>query len=331
MNRKWENMKKKYQDNGQLRQKIYIGCLLVAVCCLFAGILAKYVHESVTENSQITADKFYFTTNILGDTKMINTDGTEQMGYAFDAQSTEGTWSLYGSGQHDITIRVQNYFDNLRITEQEIAYEGSVTVQDADGKDITKASGGEFPELKIGTEIFSKGTLTPAESDKKAQTDMTLSIPAYTAWNYADGTVVTARIKSTSPYKKTLTMKFVLYAVDTTLKYRIVDSVGSPYAELILMTNADKSVQPWLKWPESLSIDNTNPLTYTYANGAFTQQAGMTDRNMQISQALKNGQSESIYFFKNNTSENYAKDETIVVPTSDTTSGTEKYVIEIGK
>lgn len=92
---------------------------------------------------------------------------------------------------------------------------------------------------------------------------------------YKDGTTVIVKIASTSPYKKTLTMKFILYATDTTLKDRITDSSGSPYAELVLMTNVEgnNGVKPYLNWSKELEIDNTNPLT-------FTQQSGMTEKNM---------------------------------------------------
>lgn len=324
MNRKWKKRAKNYQENGQLRQKIYIGCLLAAVCCLFVGILACYIYQTVTENSQITAETFYFTTNILGDTKMVTADGAEETGYSFGDTSTENTWNLYGASEHNITIQVQNYYDELRITGKEIAYEGSVTVQNAKGNEIKKGSEAEFPALKLGDSAFEKGTLTPAASGDKAQAELTFSVPAYTEWNYEDGTVVTVRIKSTSPYKKTLTMNFVLYATDTTLKYKVVDSVGSPYAELVLMTNADDTVQPWLEWSDELSIDNTNSLTFTYNDGTFTQQTGMENRNMQISKALQIGESESVYFFKSDTSKNYAKDMTVV------TEKNGRYTINLG-
>lgn len=65
---------------------------------------------------------------------------------------------------------------------------------------------------------------------------------------------------------------------DTTLKYRITDSFGSPYAELVLMTNVEgnNGVKPYLNWSKELEIDNTNPLT-------FTQQSGMTEKSISLS------------------------------------------------
>ena len=65
---------------------------------------------------------------------------------------------------------------------------------------------------------------------------------------------------------------------DTTLKYRITDSFGSPYVELVLMTNVEgnNGVKPYLNWSKELEIDNTNPLT-------FTQQSGMTEKSISLS------------------------------------------------
>lgn len=330
-----KKMQKKNRDHRQHRQMILIGSLFVAVCCLFGGILARYIHQSVTEKSQITADSFYFTANLLGDTTMVPQEGAEQESYAFGEASTEGSWDLYGASQHEIKVIVQNYYDAFRVTKEEIAYTGSVTVTDADGNEIKKASpeaegsGTPYPVWKQGDQIFSNGTL-PAGENGKQETTLTLQIPSYTEWNYTDGTVVTAKLTSTVPYRKTLTLKFILYATDTTLKYQVVDSVGSPYAELILMTNVDEAagVKPTLQWSDDLSIDNTNPLTFTYDkdSGAFTQQNGMENRNMQISQSLQAGRSESIYFFKTDTTKDYSKEETIVNP-----GGENNYVVLIGK
>lgn len=321
MENKWKNLKEKYTDDRQLRQKIYIGVLLIAVCCLLVGILARYIHQSETGNSQITSENFYFTSNLLGDTKMVSEDGQSKDQYAFGAKSTEGTWYLYGAGEHDVTVQVQNYFDKLRVTQKDIAYTGTISVKDKNGKTISTS--GTSPELKKGSDAFTGGTLKTG-SEGTAD-ELTLAIPKHSEWDYADGTTVTLTLKSTVPYKKTLTMKFVLYATDTNLKYRVEDSAGSPYAELILMTNVDGSsgVKPYLTWSDELEIDNTNPLTFSYAGGAFTQQSGMTDRNMQISETLKTGRSESVYFFKKDTSKNYSKKETIVNPVND------KYTITV--
>ena len=312
-------IKKRLKEDGQLRRRIYIGLLCIVVCCLFVGILAKYIYEKATQTSQITADKFYFTVDLLGDTKMVSSAGDEGTTYSFGEKSTQGTWYLYGASKHDIQINVQNYFDELRITKQDIAYTGSISAKDPDGNEIASV---DNLLLKNGDTTFASGILQTGDT-KKSQT-LTASIPSHTDWSYKDGTTVTVTIKSTSPYKKTMTMKFILYATDTTMKYQINDSAGSPYAELILMTNVDVNIKPYLVWSTELEIDNTNPLTFYYdSNNKIVQQDGMENRNMQISQALKTGRSETIYFFKNDTSKNYAQSETIVSPVNN------KYTINI--
>ena len=320
MDEKWRKFKSRYKEDRQLRHKIYIGFVCVAVCCLFVGILAKYIYEKATQTSQITADQFYFTADLLGDTKMVSTEGEEGTTYSFGEKSTSGIWYLYGASTHNINIKVQNYFDELRINEQDISYEGDISVKDPKGNEITTVNN---LALKDGETTFTQGTLK-AGNDQRSKT-LTAAIPSHTDWQYEDGTTVTVTIQSTAPYKKTLTMKFILYATDTTMKYQINDSAGSPYAELILMTNVDADIQPYLDWSDELEIDNTNPLTFTYNGNQFVQQTGMENRNMQISQALKSGRSETIYFFKNDTSKNYAKSETIVNQVDG------KYTIAIGK
>lgn len=320
MGERWRKFRVRFKNDRQLRHKIYIGFVCIVVCCLLVGILAKYIYEKATQTSQITADKFYFTADILGDTKMVSTDGNAGETYSFTEKSTQGTWYLYGASEHNIQIQVQNYFDELRITEKDIQYTGSISATDPEGNEISSITD---LALKNGNETFINGTLNKADT-KQSQT-LTAVIPSHTNWAYKDGTTVTVTIRSTAPYKKTLMMKFILYATDTTMKYQINDSAGSPYAELILMTNVDADIQPYLDWSDELEIDNTNPLTFTYNGNQFVQQTGMENRNMQISQALKSGRSETIYFFKNDTSKNYAKSETIVNPVND------QYTVTIGK
>ncbi len=331
MDRKPEVRMKKKDRRRQLRQRVGTVVLLVAVCCFFGGVFARYLYQRSTDYSQIVADHFYFTADLLGDTQMVPVDGVQGEHYNFTAASTEGSWYLYGASEHRIQIRVQNYYDDLRVTEDAISYRAEVSVKKADGTAIQKTE--TFPILKKGEENFSSGTLSTledgADTAGKAYDDLILDIPAYTEWTYEDGTVVTAKISSEKPYRKTLTLQFVLYATDTALRYKVVDSAGSPYAELIIMTNVNingDGVQPYLVWSEELSIDNTNPLTYTLGtDGTVTQQAGMENRKMQISKQQKTGESESIYFFKQDTSKNYSKKEMIVTPDS---SGTYTITIE---
>ena len=329
MKRKNNNRKK--TGERRLRQKTYVVvCLLLAVCCLFGGLLARYIHKSKTDPGQIIANKFYFTTNLLGDTRMVAQDGSTDTSYAFTDGSTEGTWYLYGASKHEIKVAVQNYYDSLRVTDADISYETSVEVTDADGKKLTvdadnmptlvKTDGNADQAENTTGSTSGKYTLAKDGNGTGISDPLTLVIPEHTAWDYDDGTIVTLKVKSTRPYTKTLTMHFALYAVDTTLSYQVIDSVGSPYAELVLMTNVESEnattgIRPYIQWPAELDIDNTNPLTFTKSeNGTFIQMDGMENRDMQISQTLATGRSESIYFFKKDTSKNYSQKKTIVNP-----------------
>lgn len=300
------------------RNPILLTAVLIS-CCLLGGLLAKYIYQTVTDPGQITSEYFYFTADILGDTKMTASDGSTGETYSFKKQSTEETWYLYGGSAHTIDIRVQNYYDDLRMTEENITFKTALFVKDAEGKEIaTETTGPSITEKgTAGSTGTSEYTLTGHRASTK---ELELNIPSNSQWIYPESAVITVKISSTAPYTKTLTLNFALYAKEAALRYEVKDSVGSPYAELIIMTNIEtddetvQNVQPYIKWPESLSIDNTNKLTFRYNNGSFTQQEGMADRNMQISEAFATGRSESIYFFKSNPSENYTKAETIVQP-----------------
>jgi len=309
MGEKNTRTRKKQEKDRKRWRKLTAGGLLLAVCCLVGGISARYIHQTISRTSQITSEHYYFTVDLLGDTTMVADTGETSDTFAFGEESTEGTWSLYGAGEHEIAIQVQNYYDNLRITEKEISYTASVTAKNPDG---TEVAGDKLPTLQTTDRTeFTKGTL---EGDQESAETITLVVPSYTNWSYEDGTIVTVTLHSTAPYTKTLTLHFQIYATDNTLQYEIVDSVGSPYAELILMTNVENHVQPVISWPEALSIDNSNRLTFTYQNGAFTPQAGMENRTMQISEKLQSGRSESIYFFKADTSKDYTCGRTVINP-----------------
>ena len=120
-------------------------------------------------------------------------------------------------------------------------------------------------------------------------------------------------------------MSFILNRTDAELKYKVIDRAGSPYAELILMSDSADTLQPYINWADGLLIDNTNSLTFICTKGNFMQQPGMESRNMQISQSLKAGQSETICFFKSDVNENYTMSETIVKPDAEN-----RYIIQVG-
>lgn len=324
----------KSQYKFRLKQNILV-LAVILVLLVAVVVMAKYLRSFRPVSGIMTSDKFYFTTDLMGDSTMVDSSGENPgNGYVYE-NVQEGTWNLYGGGAHEITFELRNYYDDLRITQGQISYTVSVEAKTPAGE-----GGSSSPVTGLATVSGSpadpadgakpEGTLGEAGTEKKAVQKLTLSIEEAQTVSYKDGTEVIVTIRSTSPYEKIMMLHFLLYQVDTYLSYEIQDSIGSPYAELILMANSVGteslgSVQPYLdwSWSQDLSIDNTNRLTY---GNDFAQQAGMTDRNMQISRELRAKESKSIYFFKADVSKNYSKQRTVVNKNDEG-----KYVIPIGK
>lgn len=289
---------------------------IVAVVALIGGIGAKYLIKFSSDKGKMTADKFYFTTNLIGDQTMIPSEGENSEEYQYE-DIQKGEWHLYGGEAHEISFQVRNYADTKRVTEDEISYSASVISKKADGTEIKNlATIKKNDETVQNTQDTTVTSVLPGKSPTRDL--LVLAIQDSKTNSYDEGTEVVVTIASISPYKKTMEFHFKLYTVETYLSYEVKDSVDSPYAELFIMTNivdgssnGNGGVQPTLVWPQELSIDNTNSLTYT---DGFTQAEGIENRKMKISQELKAGESESIYFFKSNPKKNYSKKRTIVEP-----------------
>ena len=119
---------------------------------------------------------------------MVPLDGQELGGYAFGEKSTEGIWYLNGSEAYDIDIQVQNYYDELRITEKTITYEVEASVWREDGTEITDSG----VQVKKENTAVVNGVLTGGIS---SQDKITVEIPGHEAWAYEDGTEVSVRIR----------------------------------------------------------------------------------------------------------------------------------------
>lgn len=299
------------------RQHLFIILGIVVTLGLIGSIAAKYLFTHTSPSGQVTSSDFYFTADLLGDTKMVPTEGEASDYYAFGTESTEGTWQLYGGSQHIIEIYVQNYYDSSRIQQTDITYSTDISVVDKNGNSISFTDNSKKPILNNSSTNQNEYVMKGGQQETNK---LILTIPPVTDWNYEEGTVVTVEIKSTKPYEKTLKLNFHMFASDATLKYRVTDTNGSPYAQLVIMTNIESgggsaSVQPYIEWPETLSIDNTNKLTFTRdTSGNFVQQQGIEERKMQISESLPTGRSETIYFFKKNVQKNYSVGDTVVMP-----------------
>ena len=315
---------KKREEKSSSKPIIVAG--IIVTLALIMGVSAKYLMKFLSDTGEITADKFYFTSDLLGDQTMMPTSGEISSNYQYE-DVQKGEWHLYGGGAHEISFAIRNYADEKRVTQTDIVYTANVIAQAPDGKEIEGLVTLKSGENTNGTESLD-GILSRTTQNSNA---LTLSVKSSKDVPYAEGTKVIVTVESQTPYKKTMEFDFLLYTVDTYLSYAIKDSVNSPYAELFIMTNivdggsADTGgVQPYLKWTSELSIDNTNSLTYTN-EGTFQPQVGIKDRNMQISRELKAGESESIYFFKSNPKENYTTEQTRVGLEDD------RYTINIDK
>lgn len=267
---------------------------LAVLMTVATGVLAKYVWETQSEYAQISSPPFYFTADVLGDSVMSVTENGE---YSYDDKQIR-SWDLYGGGEHEINIELRNYYDELRVTQEDIAF----TVKVTENASVNKNSG-SFAANEDGTYAQQSDTLK-------------LTIPS----GYKEGDEVAVTVASTSPYKKTIELSFKLHVSDHGLTYRVVDAVYSPYAELEIMNGTDNEAEITLNWNISeLFIDNTNELTFNVgSDGIFTPQEGTKDGNMKLSRPLKANESVSIFFFKNDTSRNYS--------TADTAVGADKII-----
>lgn len=316
-------MKKKEKKNIS-NFLIVIG--IIAVVALIGGIGAKYLIKFSSDKGKVTADKFYFTTDLIGDQTMIPYEGENSEEYQYE-DIQKGEWHLYGGETHEISFQVRNYADEKRVTKADVSYTASVVAKNVSG---TQMDG--LATIKKSEAKDAQSTNVPSilSGGQKTTDTLVLSVKSSEDSPYAEGTEVVVTIESQTPYKKTMEFHFKLYTVETYLSYEVKDSVDSPYAELFIMTNivdgsstGNGGVQPTLVWSQELSIDNTNSLTYT---DGFTQAEGIENRKMKISQELKAGESESIYFFKSNPKKNYSKGRTIVEPGQNS-----EYTIDLSK
>lgn len=293
------------------RSKVIL-ILAGAALMLVGGLAARYFWQSWSEYATVTSEPFYFTANLLGDTEM-----TANVENLYSLNSPSGTWHLYGGGEHKVDFTIQNYYDDLRITQNVIEYTATVDAKDFNGVTLTDSTG----NLLTGSQNLGEAPVTEGAKYEQKSQKLILTIPG----GYTEEKTVTVEITSTKPYKKTLELNFVVHPAGTGLIYEVVDSVNSPYAELIIRNDTGKEVQPTIDWSgTSLSIDNTNELTFKYDGTAFTQQPGMEGKKMTVSRALKPNESVSIYFFKSE-SKNYA----IANTTVNTTINDSNYTITI--
>lgn len=284
-------MKKRHQSG----KKNTIIILAVILCLIIGWTAAKYLRNFPETSGVMTSESFYFTAELLGDSEMTQFEGE----HFFLNNPENGTWHLYGGGEHKVTINVRNYYDDLRVTQEVITYSAGVKGENDIGATLTDGNGNQLGDtLTLGTQPE-----TESGTYEKDEQQLCLTIPD----NYKETSTVTVTIQSSRPYTKIMELSFVVYPAEQALTYEIVDSVNSPYAELIIRNGTSQPVSPVIDWRDTtLSIDNTNELTFVKKeDGTFDAQPGMTEKNMTLSRAIKSGESVSIYLFKSD-KKNYA-------------------------
>lgn len=279
---------------GRYNIPLVTAIIIALLLCLVVGIGARYVYVTSTKPvTQISALDFYFTVDLLGDTNELS--------------DLEKDIHLYGGNAKTVSFNVQNYFDELRINAKEIKYTVDVST-DLDSYD-------------------GKWTITSAPSDKTmtagtAETDTyTLSLP--TGYEQqGKPTVVTATVKSSTPYTKEMKLNFLLHSTDAPVTYRVVDNPGDAYAKLIVMVSenidAGKIKVDWSNvnaQANILQIDTTSPqiLDGTIALSGVNDPANQTSgylSQVTTTKALGKGSSMQIYFFKSNPALDYSKPDT---------------------
>ena len=240
-------------------------------------VLARYI-KLKTDNIGITSDKFYFTVNLLGDT---NTD-----------ESLFKEYHLYGGDSKEIGFVIQNYYDELRYTQEDTIF----TIEIIEGNDISIINVNKDNKL-IGGNCNS------------------ISCSLLINEGYNDGKIVKVKIESTKPYIKTMYLSFVLHNYVSDFEVNLNDSVGSLYLEVILNSNVDIKAKGIIIDYSGINVDSdilqadlTNNYLLDDNNELNTNKLndGQTFlKKVSITKNVKAGEAISIYFFKTKPSENY--------------------------
>lgn len=194
----------------------------------------------------------------------------------------------------EVEFEIKNCIDSLRTNVENIEY----TVDASEGGTLSSNGG----TLIGGTENCAKIKLTYSGAEVEKEITVTVR------------TVRTVR--SSSPYVKELKAKFVF--IKPVLRYEIIDSVGSYYAELYIHTaNDEKTVK--VNWDKTeLLIDETND---------YVIRGNLNDAKNSVSVDIPAQTTVKIAFFKKDITMDYSReatkfddDEMITMPPSSTGS-----------
>ncbi len=271
------------------KNKWLVGVLVLAGLVLLLGIgyiAAKYLANSAYETNQVVPKSFYFTVDMLGDT--VPDSQEHPLTQEFD---------IYGGGQKTLTFNVQNYFDDARINEDQIAYTASISDKSTFNHNLT---------LTYNGNAATQQTMAGGE---KISHEYTLVIPG----GYKDEDKVIVTVASSKPYAKTMTLVFVLHDHKAPVSYRMEDRVGSNYATLYLMFNEDVAKGNmdvvWSSIAEEIFIDTTSEYILDENQTLTTNNPADQNGTLETATITKKMEAESsilIYFFKADPSKDYS-------------------------
>lgn len=297
--RAWKFSEYRWMKN---RKNLAIVVAIALLLCLLGGVTAAYVWKNVSYDNQLTARRFYFTVDQLGDTNE-------------DSQLTR-TFDLYGGNTKNFAFRVQNYFDSERVSQVEAHYTVSVGSASTYTKDVKITSDGA--DVSSSTS-FSLGMSNTAHKDYN------VVIPA----GYNDGDTVVVKVTANKPYYKDMSLVLKLHTSPAQVSYYVEDNAGDPYAKLYVMTTAQLDagdlVVDWSGYnstANTLQLDMTNPYFVDDVSGTLSHNTNnpgansgsylVTAKNTKVVNA---GGSFAVMFFKADPSQDYSMgDDTQFIP-----------------
>jgi hypothetical protein len=300
---------KKGKQNRPVAPVIILSFVLLAA--LLVNVFGKYIFNW-EGRGKLTSDEFYFSAYLSGDPTMVNT---------YDAVKTVAlpdednySWGLYGEDSHTVDIDIRNYLDELRINDKDIEYtvslkgklpvyeDGEVTgYEEMDKETLATLATLTSEDKTLDTEYVLESKSNEGSYKKTADswclniTDINSAYNSKSETSYVDNFIITVVVQATKPYRSVINLDFVIYSAEPPSSYRLIEY--SNYYELVIMAEVEPESLT-LHWPKGISIDNTNPLTYT---DNFTQREiseNSDGYSMCIEKPLKAQGSASIYFFK---------------------------------
>lgn len=185
-----------------MKKKItYIIICVVIILSTITLAYGRYIYNEIRD-SYLATKSFYFNSDKLTTNRAI---------YQVD------NWSAVDP--YSITININNRKNNLVYSTSDITYEISYTCSSNVICNVNSAG----------------GTL---RSEQQAESFNALITPNAT-FNDGDEAFIEITVKSTSPYKKTLSGRFILKVGRSGISYKIDDKSGRPYLNLSITNTID--------------------------------------------------------------------------------------------